>query len=159
MKAEGRVCCFIIGADKKQVESNTSKAVLTEEIKRLIEKENIRHFLCGMTPAELPAAAAVLEIKAQYPKVTLDCVLPYEEQSAHWKDAVREVYFNILADCDSVITLQTHFESKCISEHRKYILGKAQYALYLEYGESVKSSVIEKRLAKLDIPYSRISVI
>lgn len=158
METTGRVCCFIVSADNfKAAGRQFTRDVLKEKIRRLIAEENIRHFLCGMTPGELPAAAAVLEVKEQHPEITLDCVLPYEEQAARWNDALREEYFNILAECDSVITLQTHFGSQCISEHRKYIFANAQHALYLDDGQPVRAAAIEKRLAKLDITYDRIS--
>ena len=155
MKLTGRVCCFIVGAEKLKDDGTAfAQTALKEELRRLIIEENIRHFLCGMTPGELTAAAAVLELKAQYPAITLDCVLPYEKQAARWKEALREVYFNILADCDSTVTMQTYYDRKCIAAHRKYILANAQHALFLGGGRS--TALMEKHLAKLGIAYNRI---
>ncbi len=157
MKLQDKVCCFMAGGTNGQ-ESPAFPALLKEELRRLITEQSIRRFICGMTPGELTAAAVVLELRQEYPAVVLDCVLPYEEQAARWSNARRERYFNILAECDSVITLQNHYDKKCLCRHRKHILDNAQYAVCMDSGHPKQIMAAENRLNRCGIPYSRIPV-
>lgn len=53
--------------------------------------------------------------------INLVAVVPFEEQAAKWKERDREKYFNILSECDEVITLHKHYQSGCYHERNRYM--------------------------------------
>lgn len=56
------------------------KVILFLEIKHLIEKENVTHFISDMElGTDQICAEFVLTLKQFYPHITLECAIPYEE--------------------------------------------------------------------------------
>ena len=66
------------------------KEKLRSLIIRMIEKEGVTHFISGMAQGvDMYAAESVLELKKQYPQITLECAIPYERQAAYWSEPLR----------------------------------------------------------------------
>ena len=58
------------------------KEKLRSLIIRMIEEEGVTHFISGMAQGvDMYAAEIVLELKKQYPQITLECAIPYERQA------------------------------------------------------------------------------
>lgn len=108
---------------------------LKEQIKLLfisfIEQHAVFHFISGMEPGtEQFAAQIVLDLKAIYPQITLECVLPCETQAENWAEWERDNYFRIIAQCDKETLLQRHASGGLrhkwdiyMAEHSDYILA------------------------------------
>lgn len=63
------------------------KQKLRDCIVQLIEQEGVRHFISGMAiGVDMYAAEIVLELKAEYPFITLEAAIPCETQAAKWSD-------------------------------------------------------------------------
>lgn len=131
-----RTCCFTgcrikdfpIGPDdeiqKKMVD------LLRKEIKRLLIKEQVYHFITGMTlGSDLICAGLILELRDKYPRISLECAVPYEEQAVHWTVPQREVYYDTLAACDKLTQLQTAYTRDCLKKHTQYMIDKSRYVL------------------------------
>ena len=59
-------------------------------IVRMIEEEGVTHFISGMAQGvDLYAAEIVLELKEQYPQITLECAIPYEQMCI--RDRLKQV--------------------------------------------------------------------
>ena len=76
-------------------ESDERCAALKEKLRsliiRMIEEEGVTHFISGMAQGvDMYTAEIVLELKKQYPQITLECAIPYERQAAHWSAALRD---------------------------------------------------------------------
>ena len=66
------------------------KEKLRALIVKLIEEEGVTHFISGMAQGvDMYAAEIVLELKKQYPQITLECAIPYERQAVRWPEALR----------------------------------------------------------------------
>ena len=81
-------------------ESDERCTALKEELRsliiRMIEEEGVTHFISGMAQGvDMYAAEIVLELKKQYPQITLECAIPYERQAVRWPEALRNRYFSI----------------------------------------------------------------
>ncbi len=73
-------------------ESDERCAALKEKLRslivKLIEEEGVTHFISGMAQGvDMYAAEIVLELKKQYPQITLECAIPYERQAAYWSES------------------------------------------------------------------------
>lgn len=102
------------------------KERLKEEIELLIKEKGTTHFISGMALGiDIYAAEIVLELKKQYPNVTLEAVIPFEEQANKWKEADRERYYTILEKCDKESMLQKHYSSDCMLKKDHYMVDEA----------------------------------
>lgn len=71
-----RRCCF---AGQNKVYTDEVKVLLTKEITKLIEKNNVTEFLVGKYGRfETLCAMTVSNLKTVYPNLKLDVIVPYE---------------------------------------------------------------------------------
>ena len=78
-----KTCCFSghrpqkLGYGENSTQCDELKGRLEELIKNLIEKEGITYFVSGVAlGVDTYAANIVLNLKAQYPGITLECAYP-----------------------------------------------------------------------------------
>jgi len=57
--------------------------------------------------------------------IRLIAVVAFEGQASRWKLQYREKYFNVLAACDEVITLNKQYHSKCYHERNRYMVDNS----------------------------------
>ena len=99
-------------------------------IVRMIEEEGVTHFISGMAQGvDLYAAEIVLELKEQYPQITLECAIPYERQAVRWPAALRERYFSIASKCDKETMLQRQYTRDCMKKRNQYMVDCAEVVL------------------------------
>ncbi len=101
---------------------------LKNKLEMLIEEENAVHFLSDLSPMSgIIAAETVLKLREKYPHITLECVLPYEEQAAEWRERVRNKYFHIIEMADTETLLSTHYSEDCMKKCAEYMTGKSDF--------------------------------
>ncbi len=111
------------------------KKMITEEVDRLITENKVSHFISGMdNGVGLLAASIVIELKAYYPHITIECVLPYETQAENWRESQREKYYNILAECDKETMLQKQYTADCVTKSIMYMIDHSAYTIAIWNG-------------------------
>ena len=116
---------FSFGYDESDERCAALKKLLREQIEALIA-EGVTDFYTGMALAvDQWAAETVLEIKKTNPAVRLTAVLPYEGQANAWTVEQRERYFETLAACDEVVTLQARYTPSCMFERNRYMVDRS----------------------------------
>jgi uncharacterized phage-like protein YoqJ len=58
-------------------------------------------------------------------QIKLIAVVPFEEQAKNWNENDREKYYNTLAECDEVITLQTRYSQGCYYARNRFMVDKS----------------------------------
>ena len=105
-------------------------------IVRMIEEEGVTHFISGMAQGvDMYAAEIVLELKEQYPQITLECAIPYERQAVRWPAVLRERYFSIASKCDKETMLQRQYTRDCMKKRNQYMVDCADVVLAVWNGE------------------------
>lgn len=127
--------CTCIGAARGSQLPETG--ALKIQMEKLIEERGVRRFLCGMERGlELAFGELAAELRdGKYPFITLESVIPYEEQAAEWGEADRDRYYNLAARCDREKMLRRSFAQGCIIERDCYLLGQARYLILAEEGK------------------------
>ena len=93
-------------------------------------------FISGMAQGvDMYAAEIVLELKEQYPQITLECAIPYERQAVRWPAALRERYFSIAERCDKETMLQRQYTRDCMKKRNQYMVDCADVVLAVWNGE------------------------
>lgn len=142
---KNKTCCFtghrlqrfLFGLNEKDARCCALKKTLREEIIRLIEKEDVRHFISGMSIGiDMYAAEIVLDVKKDHPDITLECAIPCETQAANWTEAQRERYYSIAAQCDKETILQAHYTHDCMEKRNKYMVDQSDVIIAVCSGSS-----------------------
>ena len=83
------------------------KAQLRRMIVGLIEKKNVTHFISGAAiGVDMWAMEIVLELKEEYPNITLEAAVPCRSQAASWNVKNKERYDRLLSLCDKITLMQ-----------------------------------------------------
>ncbi len=98
------------------------KARLAEAVEQAYDR-GMRHFMCGMARgADFYFCEAVLALRDRRPGVTLEAVIPCEEQAAHWKERDRDRYFTLVERCDQETMIQRHYDKGCMLRRNRYMV-------------------------------------
>ena len=107
-------------------ESDPRCLALKERLAAAVEDaydKGMRHFLCGMARgADFYFCDAVLELRERRSGVTLEAVIPCEEQAARWSERERERWFSLVERCDGETMLQHHYDKGCMLRRNRYLV-------------------------------------
>jgi uncharacterized phage-like protein YoqJ len=139
---------FSFGYDEEDEKCIRLKRVLAEQIETLI-KCGVSMFYSGMgLGVDQWGTSIVLDKKKQYPNVRLNAVLPCETQANRWSPEQRERYFDTLAQCDDVITLNAHYTPDCMFQRNRYLVDQAGYILAVYDGGEKGGTAYTVRYAR-----------
>lgn len=136
--SDGRTCAFtghrpqnlpfrFNESDKRCI---ALKKQLRKLIVQLIEQHSVTHFISGMAiGVDMYAAEIVLDLKAEYPHITLEGAIPCETQAAKWSESLRDRYFKIAEQCDKETMLQTQYTPNCMQKRNRYMVDQADVLL------------------------------
>ena len=107
---------------------------IKSQLKRLIigviEKKNVTRFISGCAlGTDLWAAEIVLELKEEYPNITLEAAIPCKNQTVGWNVKNKERYVRMLSQCDAITILQERYTYDCMQNRNKYMVDKADYVI------------------------------
>ena len=98
-------------------------------------EQGMRHFMCGMAlGADFYFCESVLALRLQRPEITLEAVLPCEEQAAHWRERDRNRYFNLVAQCDIETMVQHHYDRGCMLRRNRYMVDHSSLVIAVYNG-------------------------
>lgn len=121
---------------ENSIQCDELKGRLEELIKNLIEKESVTHLISGVAlGVDTYAANIVLNLKAQYPGITLKCAIPCETQAVKWNERDRDIYYDLLAKCDKETLLQQNYTSDCMQKRNEYMVNNSDYVIAVWNGK------------------------
>ena len=95
------------------------------------------HFICGMADgSDLYFCEAVIQLRTQYPEITLEAAVPFEGQADKWPRAQRERYQRLICECDSVKLIQKDYSPGCMMKRNRYMVDHAQLIIACYDGKS-----------------------
>lgn len=137
-------CCFVghypqslpFGFDEGNDDCVRLKQLLKEQMIYLIEALDVSHFISGVDLGiGQYAAEIVLDLKRDYPEITLECAIPCENQAEKWTGAQRERYFSIVEYCDKETLLQRHYTEDCMKKRKEYMINQSNYMIAVWNGK------------------------
>lgn len=106
------------------------KSILKGEIIKLIEGKGVTKMISGMAIGiDMFCAEIVLELKKQYPQISLECAIPCENQASKWKEPARNRYFDILEKSDIMTMLQKKYTYNCMQKRNEYMVNKSDFLI------------------------------
>ena len=71
---------------------------------------------------EAARGEAALALRERRPGVTVEAVIPCEEQAARWRERDRERWFSLVERCDNETMLQHHYDRGCMLRRNRYLV-------------------------------------
>lgn len=141
-----QTCCFTghrpqnlpWGFDESDSRCIALKVRLKKAIRQIILEYGVTHFITGMALGiDQWAAELVLELQQTYPErgITLEAVLPCEDQDRKWRREDIERYRQILKRCDIVLPLQKSYTSGCMEQRNRYMVDHSQFVIAVWDGQ------------------------
>jgi len=126
-------CCFTGHRPEKlpwkSDEENPRAIALKERLFDVVEalyQSGITHFISGMARgADFYFCEAVLRLREEREEVSLEAVIPYEEQAARWPEEDRNRYFRLVSQCDYETLIQTGYSMDCMRKRNYYMVDHA----------------------------------
>ncbi|MBQ7856576.1 MAG: DUF1273 family protein [Alistipes sp.] len=107
-------------------------------------------FLCGMAIGfDMIAAEVLLDLRKMLPHLRLICVIPFEGQQESFSPDKRERFNAIVAQADSVITLQPKYSVGAYHGRNDYLVSNASVVVAYFTGESGGTAYTVKRAVKM----------
>lgn len=104
--------------------------IIKKSIIQLIKINEVNHFISGMAlGVDQYAAEIVLELKSQYPNITLECAIPCETQAITWTEPQRDRYFSIIKNCDKETLLQKQYSIDCMHKRNEYMVNNSSFVI------------------------------
>ncbi len=113
------------------------KVRLKKAIQQVIE-HSVIHFITGMAlGVDQWAAELVIELKQAHSDrgITLEAVLPCEDQTKKWRREEIERYREILKRCDLVLPLQKSYTRDCMVRRNRYMADHSQFVIAVWDGQ------------------------
>ena len=96
------------------------------DVAQALYLSGIRHYICGMARGcDFYFAEAVLQLRRDYPGVSLEAAIPCEEQARGWPEPDRSRYFKLVSACDYETLLQHAYTDNCMLRRNRYMVDHA----------------------------------
>ena len=108
---------------------------LERTIQNLILRHDVHHFITGMAlGSDLYAAEIVLKLEERGYHVTLECAIPFPEQTRGWSPEHKERYQSILSLAHRHTLIQEHYSPDCYQRRNRYMVEQSNAVLAIWSG-------------------------
>lgn len=134
MMEKCKTVCFSGHRPEKLPQSEQELAMLRDKIFKEVEKaiaDGFDTFIVGGARGFDLICAEIVNFRKRIIKpndpmqIRLISVIPYEEQAVRWKESERELYYDMMAKSDDVITLSVHYHSQVFYNRNRYMVDNS----------------------------------
>ena len=131
-----RPASFPFGYNERAPRCLAIQKNLYSAIELLITQYGATHFISGMAlGVDIWSAEAVLQLKAKYPAISLECAVPCRKQANRWTSRARARYQEMLSAADKVTVLSETYTPSCMQERNKYMVNSADFVVAVWNGK------------------------
>lgn len=133
-----KACCFTghrpkyfhFGANEEHPHCIEIKRFIRKKCEFLIAEKGVIHFISGgAIGVDTWAMEAVLDLKVQYPQITLECALPYAGMPGKFAFEDRKRYDGIALELDKLTVLNAEYHRNCMNQRNEYMVDHAAYLI------------------------------
>lgn len=137
-----KTCCFTGHRPEKlpwRYNENDSRCIaLKRKIYDIIEAvylSGVTHFICGMAKGcDMYFCEAVIELRDEYPNITLEAAIPCETQALGWSETDRNRYYYLASQCDDETMLQRAYSPDCMLKRNMYMVDNSSVLIAVYSG-------------------------
>ena len=121
---------FTFGTDETHPDCRKIKAFLREQCERLVNNENVTHFISGgAVGVDTWAMEEVIKLKALHPRITLECALPYADMPERFAPNDRARFAVIKPYLDRITSLNDQYHRNCMMERNMYMVDRSEFVI------------------------------
>ena len=105
------------------------KKRLRETIEVLVQQGYLHMISGGAQGMDTMAAETVLDMKTQYPDLTLEIAVPYEGQASKWSPEERARWQRCIDAADMVTVISHEYSKNCFFTRNRYMVEQADLLL------------------------------
>ncbi len=113
--------------------TNGELRLASEEIERhiaeLYSKGVVNYYVGGAIGFDLAAAVTLLNMKSNYPTLTLNLALPCPDHMKTWSRAERELFGRVISRADSVCTVSEEYHRGCMQKRNRYMVDRSSVCI------------------------------
>ncbi len=129
-----RSCCFTGHRIIRTQDRPTLGDALKNEILRLAKSGIVNFISGGALGFDMLAAEAVIELRdSNLASVTLELMLPCENQAIKWHESERVRYEGIIARADKVVYVSKEYTPTCMSERNRAMVDASEHCIAYIY--------------------------
>lgn len=106
---------------------------LKEEMKKQLKclySDGFTHFISGMAlGTDQYFAELVLELRGEFPEITLECAIPCPSQSHAWNSKQQQRYREILQAAQFETLVQHQYSRGCMMRRNRYMIDRSEAVL------------------------------
>lgn len=133
----GKVCSFTgyrpgklpFGTHENDPRCYEFKFRLREALTELIRAGYTRFLSGGAMGMDLIAAELVLDLRKEYPNITLEVVTPCDSQADRWPEAYRIRYARLRREADTLTATSHRYTPDCMMLRNRYLVDRADLIL------------------------------
>lgn len=135
MTTEGKICCVIGDLQLYSFHTASSFQKLAKErlyrlFSGLIKWGNVSHFVIAMlSDTELLSMGLILDLKKQYPYITLEAIIPYLSLPADCSPKYQAFYYYLQNHCDKTTIIHRLHTPSSIDIQYEYMVNCADLIL------------------------------
>lgn len=166
-KSRTKVCAFIgispdelpFGTDESDARCIRLKQKVRREMLRLVEQENVTHFISGMGQGfDMYAAEIVLDLRYSHPRLKLECALSCDTQADDWTKNPKKRYDNIVRRAD-IVTYEQHVCTEgCVERRDESMVESADFVIAVSGGASTGPGRAAEYAQKRGVPVTLLEV-
>ena len=150
-----KTCCFTGHRVIPKSEMSSLKKNLTSTLRSLISEGGIQYFgYGGALGFDMLCAECVLELKGEFPHISLILVAPCADQCKGWQESEVLRYESLKAQADKAVCLAQKYYNGCMQKRNRYLVDNSSVcvsykrrqtggtAYTVKYAESVGVRVI-----------------
>lgn len=124
------------GFNENDVRCLAMREIAKLEIENAIINGGKEHFISGMALGfDMICAELVLELKKQYPFITLECAIPCKGQEKLWPADQQRRYHDIIKQADKTRCIYNHYVDGCMQERNRYMINNSSLVIALFNGK------------------------
>jgi uncharacterized phage-like protein YoqJ len=136
------------GYDENQESCVSFKKDLYNIIKGAINY-GLTHFISGLAEGvDMICAETVIELKKEFPNITLEGAIPCPNQDAKWSDISKKRYAKILKQCDKTTMVSDRYTASCMLDRNKYMVDNSCVVIAIWNGNNHSGTANTIRQAK-----------
>ncbi len=86
----------------------------------------IPHFFSGMaTGCDTYFFEALMQLREQYPDLSIEAAIPWPGQSERWSESQRRRYDRLVSECDYQTVVQGRYTDDCMLRRNRYMVDNA----------------------------------
>lgn len=123
-------CCFTGHRSMREDDITPVVLTLSREIIRLHSLGVVRFFAGGALGFDMAAAITVINLKYEYPALSLTLALPCRDHTARWEQKQRVHFSAVIERADDVVYVTDgEYENGCMMRRNRYMVDRAAYCI------------------------------